>query len=169
MSGTFLLTAEREDGSSVTMALPYTVYVPSLEDFNVLPVKTIFIFLAVLLLPGIAAAEEVYKAKNKQGVVEYSDEPFAGAKEVDIKPNVTHFEQAKPTESAAPATGEAPSTTTENVETSGGVVVDAEGREAAAVEAERRRAAAVEAERRKEVVDPRGPGGVHAPAGRGRR
>ena len=140
--------------------------------------KSIVILLTVLSLPGIAIAEEVYKGKDKEGVVEYSDQPFSGAKEVDIKPNVVDVEPAKPPASAAPAAEDMPSTTTEGVAPSGGGVVDAGGTGAAAVEAEqaaaveaerRRRAAAVEAERRREVVDPRGQGGVHAPAGRGRR
>lgn len=135
-----------------------------------LPVKAIVVFLTVLLLPGIATAEEVYKGKDKGGVVEYSDESFSGAKEVDIRPNVIQVEPANPPASAAPPAEDMPSTTTEGVAPSGGGVVDAGGTGAAALEAERRRrAAAVEAERRRGVVDPRGPGGVHAPAGRGRR
>lgn len=140
--------------------------------------KTIVSLLTVLLLPGIAIAEEVYKGRDKKGVVEYSNQSFSGAKEVDIQPNVIHVESANPPASAAPPAEEMPSTTTEGVAPSGGGVVDAGGTGAAALEAEqaaapeaerRRRAAAVEAERRREVVDPRGPGGAHEPAGRGRR
>lgn len=133
-----------------------------------LPVKAIAFFITVLWLPGIAAAEEVYKSKDAQGVVEYSDQASPGAQEVNIEPTVTHFEQVKPTESAPPAEG-APSTTTETVAPSGGVVVDVEGRSAAAVEEERRRAAAIAAERRREVVDPRGREGVREPGGVRRR
>lgn len=140
-------------------------------------IKTIVVLLTVLLLPGIATAEEVYKGKDKKGVVEYSDQSFSGAKEVGIQPNVIQVEPANPPASVAPPVEEMPSTTTEGVAPSGGGVVDAGGTGAAAVEAEqaaaveaerRRRAAAVEAERRREV-DPRGPGGVHEPASRGRR
>jgi hypothetical protein len=157
--------------------LAHTLCVLPLEDFKVLSViKTIVILLTVLLLPGIATAEEVYKGKDKKGVVEYSDQSFSGAKEVDVQPNVIQVEPANPPASAAPPAEEMPSTTTEGVAPSGGVVdaggagaAAAEAEQAAAVEAERRRrAAAVEAERRREV-DRRGPGVTHEPAGRGRR
>lgn len=143
-------------------------------------IKTMVILLTVLLLPGIATAEEVYKGKDKKGVVEYSNQSFSGAKEVDIQPNVIQVEPANPPASTTPPAEEMPSTTSEGVAPSGGGVMgaggtgaaaaEAEAEQAAAVEAERRRrAAAVEAERRREVVDPRGPGGAHEPAGRGRR
>ncbi len=96
------------------------------------PVKAIATFLAVLLLPGIAAAEQVYKRRDAQGVVEYSDQPSPGAEKIEIKPNVIHLEKAKPSGSTAPAAKAASSTATRSTETRGGVVVGAERRRGAA-------------------------------------
>ena len=111
---------------------PTAYCVPSLENFNMLPVKAIAIFLAVLLLPGIAAAANVYKSKDEQGVVEYSDRPSPGAEKVEIKPNVIHLEKAKSPGSAAPAAKGVSSTARGSAGTSGGVVVGAERRRRAA-------------------------------------
>ena len=114
------------------------------------PVKAIATFLAVLLLPGIAAAEQVYKRRDAQGVVEYSDQPSPGAEKIEIKPNVIHLEKAKPSESTGPSTGGASSTATGSTETRGRVAVGADGR--------RRVADPRGARDPRGPADPRGPG-----------
>jgi hypothetical protein len=53
-----------------------------------------------------AAAEEVYKSVNEDGVVEYSDVPKQDAQEIEVNPNVV---EVTPEKSAAPAP-EAPPT-----------------------------------------------------------
>ena len=56
----------------------------------------------ILVVAGIAtislaaAAEDVYKSIDKAGVVEFSDTPSAGAKAVDVNPNVVDLAPANP-------------------------------------------------------------------------
>ena len=56
-----------------------------------------------------AAAQEVYKSVNEDGVVEYSDMPKQDAQEIEVHPNVV---EVTPEKSAAPAP-EAPPTSRE--------------------------------------------------------
>lgn len=63
---------------------------------------------AALMTTGFAvSAEEVFEKVDKQGGVEFSDQPSPGAKAIDVKPNVVNVTPVKPmgTTSPAPATG----------------------------------------------------------------
>ena len=56
----------------------------------------IVVFLAIATIALTAVAEEVYKSVDKKGVVEFSDTPSAGAKAVDVNPNVVDLAPANP-------------------------------------------------------------------------
>ena len=58
------------------------------------------IFCAMTAVSFTAAAQEVYKSVNEDGVVEYSDTPQPGSQEIVVDPNVVEVE---PVVSADPA------------------------------------------------------------------
>jgi len=59
-----------------------------------------FALLIIVLAISLAAnAAEVYEKVNKQGTVEFSDQPSTGSKEINVTPNVVH---------TTPASAEAP-------------------------------------------------------------
>jgi len=60
-----------------------------------------------------AAAQEVYKSVNEDGVVEYSDMPKQGSQEIEVNPNVV---EVTPEKSVAPAPEAPPSSREEAAE-----------------------------------------------------
>jgi len=71
--------------------------------------QQIMIFTAIIASSFAAGAQEVYESVDQQGVVEFSDQPGSGAKEIDIRPNVVDVAPVKSGEpsSSASATGAA--------------------------------------------------------------
>ena len=71
--------------------------------------QQIMIFTAIIASSFAAGAQEVYESVDQQGVVEFSDQPGSGAKEIDIRPNVVDVAPVKSVEpsSSASATGAA--------------------------------------------------------------
>jgi hypothetical protein len=69
----------------------------------------IMIFTAIITTSFAAGAQEVYESVDQQGVVEFSDQATAGAKEVDVRPNVVDVAPVAPVDPSQPAyaTGEA--------------------------------------------------------------
>ena len=69
----------------------------------------IMIFTAIITISFAAGAQEVYESVDQQGVVEFSDQPTAGAKEVDVRPNVVDVAPVAPVDLSQPAyaTGDA--------------------------------------------------------------
>lgn len=67
----------------------------------------ILILTAIITTSAPTGAQEVYENVDRQGVVEFSDRPGPGAKEIDVKPNVVDIAPAKPIESShsTPSTG----------------------------------------------------------------
>ena len=63
----------------------------------------IMIFAVMITAGFTAAAQEVYESVDKQGVVEFSDQPGAGAKEIDVRPNVVDVAPVAPIEASPPA------------------------------------------------------------------
>ena len=60
--------------------------------------------LAPMISTGFAAyAQEVYENVDRQGVVEFSDQPGPDAKPVDVRPNVVDVAPVKPIQPSAPA------------------------------------------------------------------
>jgi hypothetical protein len=62
----------------------------------------------MILVPMIstcfaAFAQEVYENVDKQGVVEFSDQPGPDAKPVDVRPNVVDVVPVKPMKASPPA------------------------------------------------------------------
>jgi hypothetical protein len=76
----------------------------------------IMILVAMITTSFSAAAQEVYESVDQQGVVEFSDQPGAGAREVDVRPNVVDVAPVPPVETSPPAS------TTGAVEAPGGSV-----------------------------------------------
>jgi hypothetical protein len=62
----------------------------------------ILILTAIITTSAATGAQEVYENVDRQGVVEFSDRPGPGAKEIDVKPNVVDVAPAKPIESSQP-------------------------------------------------------------------
>ena len=46
-----------------------------------------YTWIAILLVPAGPALAQMYKCTNERGVVQYTDKPSAGCKEVDIRPS----------------------------------------------------------------------------------
>ena len=62
----------------------------------------IMIFTAMLTISFAAGAQEVYESVDQQGVVEFSDQPAAGAREVEVSPNVVDVAPVAPVELSQP-------------------------------------------------------------------
>lgn len=60
------------------------------------------ILTAIITSSATVGAQEVYENVDRQGVVEFSDRPSRGAKEIDIKPNVVDIAPVKPIEPSRP-------------------------------------------------------------------
>ena len=68
----------------------------------------IMVFTAIITVSFAAGAQEVYESVDKQGVVEFSDQHAAGAKAIDIRPNVVNVAPVDiDTSQPASATGDA--------------------------------------------------------------
>ena len=63
----------------------------------------IMICTAMLAGSFTAGAQPVYESVDQQGVVEFSDEPSTGAKEIDVRPNVVDVAPAPPLQPSLPA------------------------------------------------------------------
>jgi tartrate dehydratase beta subunit/fumarate hydratase class I family protein len=74
----------------------------------------------MIVISFTAAAQEIYKTVNEDGVVEYSDMPAPEAKEIEVDPNVvsvTPRKSSAPTSDVSPSEGkEAPELTQESDE-----------------------------------------------------
>jgi hypothetical protein len=66
------------------------------------------IFTAMITISFAAAAQDVYESVDQQGVVEFGDQPTAGARVIDVAPNVVDVAPPAPVELSQPAhaTGE---------------------------------------------------------------
>ncbi len=108
--------------------------------------KPLVIFFASLFISmNIAAAdEEIYEAVDKDGKVEFSDKPTAGAQVIEVKPNVVQIEGVDTDEPssqvAKPKTAGTTTSTMEQETIRQGVIGD-----------ERRRRELAEEKRRKTV------------------
>jgi hypothetical protein len=60
------------------------------------------ILTATITASATIGAQEVYENVDRQGVVEFSDRPSPGAKEIDVKPNVVDIAPVKPIEPSRP-------------------------------------------------------------------
>jgi hypothetical protein len=69
----------------------------------------LMIFAAMIAITCTAGAQEVYENVDQQGVVEFSDQPSSGAREIDVRPNVVDVAPVDPVTSSpsVPATGAA--------------------------------------------------------------
>lgn len=67
------------------------------------------IFAAMFAMCVNAGAQKIYEDVDQKGVVEFSDHPSSGAKEIDVKPNVVDVAPVEPIEPSTPtsATGAA--------------------------------------------------------------
>ncbi len=54
------------------------------------------VFATITTIGVTAVAQEIYKNVDRKGVVEFSDTPSAGAKAVDVNPNVVDLAPANP-------------------------------------------------------------------------
>ena len=70
-------------------------------------IRSTFLFLALAGFSFMAAADEVYKSVDENGVVTFSDIPTPSAQEIEVTPNVTEM---TPTSSAARSPGAASGT-----------------------------------------------------------
>lgn len=61
----------------------------------------VFSFAATFIIA--AEADEIYKNVDKKGAVEFSDRPAAGAKAVNVEPNVVDVTPVKPITPSPPA------------------------------------------------------------------
>lgn len=67
----------------------------------------ILIFTAIITTSFAVGAQEAYESVDQQGVVEFSDQPTAGAKEIDIRPNVVDVVPLDQSQPASSTTGAA--------------------------------------------------------------
>ena len=56
----------------------------------------VIVFLLMLSLCATATAGEIYKRVNEDGLVEYSDTPFPGSEQIEVKPNVVQTNPVQP-------------------------------------------------------------------------
>lgn len=63
----------------------------------------IMMLAATITTSFTTGAQEIYENVDKQGVVEFSDQPSSGAKAVDVRPNVVEVAPVKSIEPSPPA------------------------------------------------------------------
>lgn len=61
------------------------------------------IFAAMFAMSVNAGAQKIYEDVDQKGVVEFSDHPSPGAKEIDVEPNVVDIAPVAPIEPSTPA------------------------------------------------------------------
>ena len=115
-----------------------------------------------------AYAQEVYENVDRQGVVEFSDQPSPDAKPVDVRPNVVDVAPVKPMEASPPASptgpAKAPAATVQPLEMQNNVSTDYNDEREARRKRERLmdgNGEAVQEPARKVLGDPAGHKGAH--------
>ena len=58
---------------------------------------------AMITTSYTATAQEVYENVDQQGVVEFSDQPSSGAKQIDVRPNVVNIAPVREIDVSPPA------------------------------------------------------------------